>query len=201
VIDPISSFRGPKTEVHATLLRMVDMLKNRGITTLFTSLRSNPEMIEGTDHGLSSLMDSWIRLTAVEANGERNRILSIVKSRGTSHSNQFREYRITDSGIVLIDAYVGADGVLTGTARLTQEAREQAAAERRRQEIEQRKRDLARRREALERQLAELRATMEAEQEESRLLLIEDQAYATGLQHDLDVIAASRGASGKSLGL
>ena len=133
VVDPISAFRGPPTEVHATLLRMLDLLKSRGITTLFTSLRTETTEGEGTDHGLSSLMDVWIKLMDIEANGERNRLLYLVKSRGMSHSNQVREYRVTDSGIELIEAYIGPEGVLTGIARPSQEAREKAAAKRRRE--------------------------------------------------------------------
>ena len=129
VIDPISAFRGPDTEVHATLLRMLDLLKSRGITgPVHQPAGRDDAMAEGTDHGLSSLMDVWIKLSDIEANGERNRMLYVIKSRGMSHSNQVREYRVTDSGIELIDAYIGPEGVLTGTARLSQEARERAAA-------------------------------------------------------------------------
>lgn len=195
VIDPISAFRGPSSEVHATLLRMVDLLKSLGITSMFTSLRSGGSLLEGTDQGLSSLMNSWIKLTDVEENGERNRILYIIKSRGTSHSNQVREYRMTDKGIELIDAYIGAEGVLTGTARVTQESREWAAAERRRQEIERRKRDLARRRSAVERQIAELHAALEVEEEESRTLLTEEDAREAALVTERATIAVRRGAA------
>ncbi len=195
VIDPISAFRGPASEVHATLLRMVDLLKKSGITSLFTSLRSGGSLMEGTDQGLSSLMDSWVKLVDLEENGERNRILYIVKSRGTSHSNQVREFRMTDSGVELIDAYVGAEGVLTGTARLTQESREQAASARRRQQIERRRRDLARRRGAVERQIAELQAALETEEDEARLLLDEEDAHETALATDREVIAGRRGAA------
>ncbi|WP_428483576.1 circadian clock protein KaiC [Rhodopila sp.] len=195
VVDPISAFRGPSSEVHATLLRMVDLLKNLGITSLFTSLRSSGSLLEGTDQGLSSLMDSWIKLMDVEENGERNRILYIIKSRGTSHSNQVREYRMTDAGIELIDAYIGPEGVLTGTARLTQEAREQAASEHRRQEIERRRRDFARRRDAVERQIAELRAVLEIEEEEAQTRLTEENAHEAALASDRQVIAVRRGAA------
>ena len=97
---------------------------------------------DGTDVGLSSLMDAWIRLMDIEANGERSRTLYVIKSRGMSHSNQVREYRITDRGIELTDVYVGPDGVLTGTARLTQEAREKAAARRRQEAIGRRRREI-----------------------------------------------------------
>jgi circadian clock protein KaiC len=192
VIDPISAFRGPDAEVHATLLRIVDLLKSRGITALFTSLRNSGSILDSTDQAVSSLMDSWIKLIDMEANGERNRVLYIIKSRGASHSNQVREYRMTDAGIELIDVYVGSEGVLTGTARLTQEAREQAAAERRRQVIDQRRRDLARRREGLEREIAALQATLEIEQIEAQTLSVEEKAHETMLARDRALMAARR---------
>jgi circadian clock protein KaiC len=192
VIDPISAFRGPDAEVHATLLRIVDLLKSRGITALFTSLRNSGSILDSTDQAVSSLMDSWIKLIDMEANGERNRVLYIIKSRGASHSNQVREYRMTDAGIELIDVYVGSEGVLTGTARLTQEAREQAAAERRRQVIDQHKRELARRREGLEREIAALQATLEIEQIEAQTLSVEEKAHETMLARDRALMAARR---------
>jgi len=195
VIDPISAFRGPESEVHATLLRMVDLLKSRGITGLFTSLRIASSNHEGTDQALSSLMDSWIKLLDIEANGERNRALYIIKSRGGSHSNQVREYRMTDHGVELIDAYVGPEGVLTGTARMAQEAREEAAAERRRREILLRQRELDRRRRSLERQIAELQAAMERELEEVNTLNEEDNAQTAVLATNRAAIAARRGAA------
>ena len=176
VVDPISALRGPESEVHATLLRMIDMLKSRGITAVFTSLRTDGGFDGAGDLGLSSLMDGWIKLVDVDANGERTRTLYVIKSRGMSHSNQVREFVMTSSGIELIDAYVGPAGVLTGTARVVQEAEERAAELRRRQEVERRRRDVVRRREALERQIAELRASLEVEADEERVLVVEDEA-------------------------
>jgi circadian clock protein KaiC len=193
VIDPISAFRGPEVEVHATLLRMIDLLKSRGITALFTSLRTGASLQDGTDQALSSLMDSWIRLLDIEANGERNRVLYLTKSRGSSHSNQVREYRITDTGIELIDPYIGPEGVLTGSARLSQEAREHAAAERRRQEIDQRTRDLARRRESVEREIRESQASLDVDRIEAETLLAEDAAHDAMLSRNRAAIAALRG--------
>ena len=195
VIDPLSAFRGPDIEVQATLLRMVDLLKSRGITALFTSLRTDGTLVEGGDHDLSSLMDTWIKLLDVEADGERNRTLYVIKARGMSHSNQVREYRMTCSGIELIDAYIGPDGVLTGTARLTQEARELAATTRRQQEIERRRRDLVRRRQALENQIADMRAGLEFEEQEVLALLGDDEAAEVRLERDRVAVAARRGAA------
>jgi circadian clock protein KaiC len=195
VVDPISALRGPDAEVHATLLRMVDLLKSRGITALFTSLRAAGSLHDGTDQAISSLMDSWIRLLDVEANGERNRVLYVIKSRGTSHSNQMREFRMTDCGVELIEPYIGPEGVLTGAARLSQEAREHAALEQRRREIAQRGRELARRREGLERQVKELQATLEADLDEAQALLVEEQAHDAVLSRSSAAIAARRGSA------
>ncbi len=193
-VDPISAFRGPTTEVHSTLLRMVDLLKSRGITALFTSLRSGGSPLEGTDEGLSSLMDSWIKLMHVEEHGERNRVLYIIKSRGSKHSNQLREYCMTDTGVELIDAYIGPDGVATGTARISQEARERAAEERRRQDIARRRREHERRSHAIQRQLADLHAALEDEEAELQTLLTEEAAREARMGCDRSVIAQRRGA-------
>lgn len=195
VVDPLSAFRGPNSEVHATLLRMVDLLKSRGITALFTSLRTDGALSDGTDQGLSSLMDTWIKLLDVEADGERNRVLYVIKSRGMSHSNQMREYRITDTGIELVDAYVGPNGVLTGTARMNQQAGEQAAAARREQEVTRRRREVERRREALKRQIADLQSSLELEEEEARVLLAEEDAKEATLASDRQAVAVRRGAA------
>ena len=195
VIDPISAFRGPEPEVHSTLLRMIDLLKGRDVTAMFTSLRSGGSLHEGTDQGLSSLMDAWIRLQNIEANGERNRLLYVIKVRGMSHSNQVREYRMTDRGIELIEPYIGPEGVLTGMARVIQEAREQAEADRRAKENDQRKRQIDRRRAALQRQIADLQAALDAEEGEQKILIEEAEARELGQRDNRTIIAARRGAA------
>ena len=197
VIDPLSAFRGPPAQVHATLLRMVDLLKGRGITGLFTSLRTDGSLLDSSDQGLSSLMDTWIKLLDVEADGERNRVLYIIKARGMNHSNQVREYRITDHGLELVPAYIGPDGVLTGTARHTQQAREQAAALMRGQEAARRRREFDRRREAVERQIEDLRLGMEREEEAVRALLAQDDAREAALDRDRSMVALRRGSTGR----
>ena len=195
VIDPISALRGPDAEVYAALLRMVDLLKARVVTALFTSLRVDAASPGGTDFGLSSLMDAWIRLNDIEIDGERNRTLYVIKARGMSHSNQVSEYRMSDAGIELIEAYVGPGGVLTGSARIAQEARERAGAERRQRDIERRRRELTRRREAVERQVGELRASLDIEEREMLMLLEEEEAREAGLRTEQASVAARRGAA------
>ena len=193
VIDPLSALRGPPVELQATMLRMVDMLKSRGITALFTSLREDGELDANSSIGVSSLMDAWIRLLNIEANGERTRTLYVIKARGMRHSNQVREFVMSGDGIALIDAYIGPAGVLTGTARVVQEAEEVAAALRREQENRRRRREAARRRHSLERQIEELRATLEATEEEEAVLLNEDELRETMRASERDTLVARRG--------
>jgi circadian clock protein KaiC len=195
VVDPISAFRGPSSEINATLIRLADICKTKGITAVFTSLSSSGEQMTDSDRSISSLMDTWIGLEDVEANGELNRILYLLKSRGMSHSKQLREYRLTNQGIELIDAYVGPEGVLTGTARLAQEARERESEMARRQTIERRKRDLARKRATVEREIAEMQSVIEAEEAEVGKLVEQEQARETVLVGDRTTMAVERGAT------
>ncbi|SDN15754.1 circadian clock protein KaiC [Methylobacterium phyllostachyos] len=173
VIDPISALRGPAGELQGMLLRMIDLIKARGITAIFTTLRSDGSLVQDDDLGVSSLMDSWIKLQNMEANGERTRTLYVIKARGMSHSNQIREFLMSSSGIQLVDAYIGPSGVLTGTARIVQEAQERSEARRRIQESERQLREVARRRSAIDRQLEELRASLEAAEAEEACLRAE----------------------------
>jgi circadian clock protein KaiC len=117
---------------------------------------------------MSSLMDSWLLLQDFEGNGERNRVLYVLKARGMAHSNQVREFLISDRGIDLVDAYIGPSGVLTGASRVAQSAREKAEALANQQEAARRKRELERKREALEQQIAGLRSEYESEEVELR---------------------------------
>ena len=193
VVDPISAFRGPSTEVHATLVRLADVCKTRGITSVFTSLSGPGDLMTETDRSMSSLMDTWVSLKDMEANGELNRVLYLLKSRGMSHSKQLREYRLTDDGIELIEAYVGPEGVLTGTARVAQEAREREAALVRDQTTERRRREVARKRASVEREVAEMRAAIEAEEAEVATLVEQEEARESAFGTDRTAMAMHRG--------
>jgi circadian clock protein KaiC len=193
IVDPVTSFRGPDSEVHALLLRMLDILKTRGITTLFTSLTSSAERMAQSDFGLSSLMDTWISLVDIESNGERNRGLYVLKARGMSHSNQIREYLLTGAGIKLVEAYLGAAGVLTGSARLAKEAQERMEAQQQGEELARRRREIASRRAATERQIAELHAEIEAQDAEVARLAAHEERRETVVEKDRAAMGASRG--------
>ena len=192
VVDPISAFRGPSSEIHSTLIRIADICKNKGITSVFTSLSGGGEQATESERSVSSLMDTWISLEDKEANGERNRVLFLLKSRGMNHSNQVREYRLTSQGIELIEPYIGADGVLTGSARLTQEARERESELTRRQTIERRRREMARKRAGIEREIAEMQAVIEAEEAEVAMLIEQEAAREASAGVDRTNMASSR---------
>jgi len=123
---------------------------------------------------VSSLMDTWLLLSNVEFNGERNRLIFVMKSRGMAHSNQVREFMLSDRGIDLMDVSLGADGVLTGSARVAQAAHERSAAELRREDHERKLRQLASRRKAIEAQIAALTAQGEAEEAEVKFAIAQD---------------------------
>jgi circadian clock protein KaiC len=169
IVDPLSNLAsvGSENEVMAALLRLVDFLKSRLVTALFVSLTGNGDAENATELGVSSLMDTWLSLRNLESNGERNRGLYVLKSRGMKHSNQIREFLLTDHGVELVDVAVGAEGILTGSARLAQQARERAEAALRREELETLQRRLDRRKAGVEAQIANLRAELEAEEEET----------------------------------
>jgi circadian clock protein KaiC len=193
VVDPISAFRGPSLEIHATLVRVADICKSRGITAVFTSLSTVGDQMNENERCVSSLMDTWISLTDMEANGERNRVLYILKSRGMSHSKQMREYQLSDTGIHFVNVYAGSEGVLTGTARLAQEARERQAGKTRQHEIDKMHRELTRKREAAERRIAELRDDLAREEDEVQRIIGQEEAREATLGADRSTMATARG--------
>lgn len=194
IVDPISSFTagGSEREIKVMLIRLVDFLKGRGITALLLHLTRGGAALEGTSMDISSLIDTWLLLRDIELNGERNHGLYVLKSRGMAHSNQIRELRLTDHGAELTDVYVGPAGVLTGSARLAQEAGETAARLAAKQEIERQQRALLRKREAIESQIAALRAELAAAEAEAGQLIGEGRQRAARLALDRETIGRSR---------
>ena len=173
IVDPITNFTsvGNTLEVKAVLMRLVDYLKTLQITALVTSLTDAADNVEESEVGISSLMDLWILLRMIETNGERNRGIYVLKARGMAHSNQIREFRLTDKGIEVLDTYVGTGGVLTGTARTAQEATDQAARLSQQLELDRKRRDLERKRAVLEANIRALQMEFAAEEEEVSALL------------------------------
>ncbi len=177
IIDPITNYTsvGSLMDIKVMLMRLVDYLKSRQITALLTSLTGGGESLEQTEVGVSSLIDTWLLLRDVELNGERNRVMHILKSRGMAHSNQLREFLITGHGIELQDVYVGPGGVLTGSARLEQEAQDRAAALARKQDIQRKRLELERKDRVMEAQIALLQAEYEAEAQVIETLIAQEE--------------------------
>jgi circadian clock protein KaiC len=194
IVDPITTFLGAGTpaEAESMLMRLIDFLKSQQITALFTSLTHGGDALEWSQVGISSLIDTWLVLRDIELGGERNRGLHVLKARGMAHSNQVREFLLTDHGVELKDVYVGSEGVLTGSMRLAREARDQAATLNRQQETERRQRDLERKRQALEVQIAAQRAQLEAEEDELKRLIAQEQAATVRLGKERDEMGRSR---------
>ncbi len=167
VIDPLSSFiiGTNQFEAKSMIMRMVDFLKINHISVFMTHLTTGVSDYTGID--ISSLIDTWLLLRDIELGGERNRGMYILKSRGMAHSNQIREFKLTDHGVELLDVYVGPEGVLTGSSRITKEAKEKAEQLLRNQEIENKQLALDRKRKALNAQIDFLKAEFEAEEIET----------------------------------
>lgn len=194
IVDPITNFisAGTLAEASSMLMRLVDYLKSREITALLTTLTHADGVLEQTEVGISSLIDSWLLLRDIELAGERNRGLHILKSRGMAHSNQIREFLLTERGIQLTDVYLGPEGVLTGSARLAQENKEKATAVQRSLEIEMKRRELARRQHALEAQIAVLQLQFQTEAEGMERDIACEQAYVEQLLQGRHDMALSR---------
>ena len=186
VVDPITNLVsvGSNLEVWTMLVRLIDFLKSRDVTAVFATLTGGADALEQTEIGVSSLADTWLLVRTIEVGGERNRGLYVLKSRGMAHSNQIREFVMTERGIQLLDVYTGSAGVLTGAARTAQEAKERAEAGVRQQEIERRRRDLERRRQLVDAQIGALRAELAAQEDEVELLLRQDGDRDVELGHD-----------------
>ena len=194
IFDPINTFAANDTEIEvkAMLMRIVDFLKANQITAMFTSLTSNRCVADSSDVGLSSLIDTYIMLRNIEFNGERNRGLYVLKSRGMANSNQIREFILTDKGVELREVYIGAKGVLTGSARIAQEASEYAELLIHQKDIERRKHEIVLKRKALEAQIDALQADFESVESEAIELIEMEQDKIERLKRNKAEMAKSR---------
>ncbi|HSD58148.1 MAG TPA: circadian clock protein KaiC [Methanotrichaceae archaeon] len=184
IFDPISNLVnvGTRNDVRSMLTRLIDYLKTEGITAFCTSLVDYQDSGGESGQGVSSLMDTWLKLTMFENDNERNRGISVIKSRGMKHSNQIREFLLTDNGVKLMDVYLGPQGgLLMGSARVAQEARENEEIMARDQKAERKRRELEGRLKSLDAQMAVLRAEFETEEEELKKLTREDELRSKSL--------------------
>lgn len=187
ILDPLTNFTalGTDAEIKSMLVRLIDFFKTRQITAFFTSLTAGGTFTEATEVGVSSLMDTWLLLRDLESGAERNRVLHLLKSRGMAHSNQVREFLLTGHGVELLDVYVGpSGGLVTGSAREALEAEEKAQALAREEDTAGRKRDLERKRRAVEAHIALLQAQFDVERAEAARSIAEAEARAETLAVD-----------------
>jgi circadian clock protein KaiC len=164
VLDAVASLTlgGAQAATTSAISRDLDMLKGRGITSVMTTL-THGDREESSEVDVSSLVDTWLLLRNDENNGERNRLLFVIKSRGSAHSNQVREFVLTDNGAELLDVYVGPNGVLTGSERAEQISQEHLAQAARADETERRRQELVTRSAAISAEIAALRAQLAAD--------------------------------------
>ena len=200
IVDPISNFASAAEErdVHSMLIRLVDFLKTKQITCFFTNLTGGDMAREATDMGISSVMDTWLLVRDIELGGERNRGIYVLKSRGMSHSNQIREFIITPQGVELLEVYTGAEGVLTGSARLAQEAKERAQQRARADEVTRKRSELDLKQAALQTEIASLQAEFEAERQRILRDISVDESRERALAEARTAMGRSRKADAKS---
>ncbi|MGD0752211.1 MAG: circadian clock protein KaiC [Anaerolineales bacterium] len=200
IFDPFTSFINGinENEVKMMAMRLLDLMKINKCTALFTSLILGGSASDQSQVHIASLMDTWLWLDDLEIGGERNRGIYILKSRGMAHTNQIREFLLTDHGVELRDVYVGPSGVLTGSARLVQEAQEKAVQTLREQEVEGRQLELERKRNVLEAQIAALRAEFAVQEIASMKIIGQEQAQEAQLAQERTDMGLSRKADVKS---
>jgi circadian clock protein KaiC len=195
IVDPISNLTMSHDDaaLKPTLMRLIDFLKQQGVTALFTSLTSDLAAdVAASQVGVSSLMDTWVLLSNIANNGERTRTLQVLKSRGMPHSHQVREFVMGDHGVDLVDVYLSGDRVLTGTARMSQEAQERAATDLRKRDHQRRLRELASHRKVVEAQIAALNAQAEDRANEVEFVIARDTLMADGTTARARSFAKSR---------
>jgi len=194
VIDPISGLLpgGSEHDVHGLVLRIVDFLKHSGATGFFTALNAEDDL-QSTALSISSLVDAWILLRNIEVNGERNRLLYVLKSRGMAHSNQIREFLLTSRGVKLRDVYLGPGGVLTGSARVAREAEDVREETRRHQAAKERELAAKGVLEALDAKITGLHAEKLAKETELSNILDTDRAQRGKVLAEREALRKSRG--------
>ena len=192
ILDPITNLItvGSVNDVKSILIRLIDFLQTEQITVMFTALTLNNYVNEQTDEGVSSLVDTWILVRDIEFNGERNRGMYIMKSRGTKHSNQVREFLISSNGLDLVDVFLGPDGVLTGSAREAHKLIEKTGQALKENSLIIKNREISRKEQILEAQIASLRTEFESVKEElNRIQTEEELKNMISEQNKMDMLS------------
>lgn len=194
ILDPITNLVtvGSVSDVKAMLIRLIDFLQEEQVTVMFTALSLNNIINEQTDEGVSSLVDAWLLVKDIEYNGERNRGMYIMKSRGMKHSNQVREFVITNKGLDLIDVFPGPEGVLTGSAREAQQLQEATGEVLRNHALVRKDREIARKRTVLEAKIQGLNEEFDSVQDELNKVHDEEKLKMEVLERNRNEIINSR---------
>lgn len=194
VLDPITNLVtvGSMSEVKSMLIRLIDFLQAQQITVLFTALTRNTAVDEQADEGVASLVDVWLQVRDIESNGERNRSLYVMKSRGMKHSNQVREFMITDDGLNLLDVYLGGEGVLTGSAREARQLEQETGIALRDHAVGRKDREIERKRLVLESKIASLKEEFDSVQEELNKSYIEEELRKAILEKNREQLTRNR---------
>ena len=176
ILDPITNLItvGSVSEVKSMLIRLIDFLQAEQITVMFTALTLNNIVSEQTDEGVSSLVDAWLLVRDIEMNGERNRGMYIMKSRGMKHSNQVREFVIRDTGLDLVDVFLGPEGVLTGSSREAEQLKQEAGHVLRNFAVGRKDKEIERKRTVLEAKIASLKEEFESVTDELNKSYLEE---------------------------
>ncbi|SEP13253.1 circadian clock protein KaiC [Mucilaginibacter sp. OK283] len=194
VLDPITNLItvGSVSEVKSMLIRLIDFLQEEQITVMFTALTLNTIISDQTDEGVSSLVDAWLLVRDIEYNGERNRGMYIMKSRGMKHSNQVREFVITDNGLDLVDVYLGPDGVLTGSAREAEKLKEKTGLALRDFAVSRKDKEIMRKRMMLESKITNLKAEYESIEDELNKIYLEEELKQQIIEKNREEITRMR---------
>jgi circadian clock protein KaiC len=194
ILDPITNLVtvASLSEVKSMLMRLLDFLQNEDITVLFTALVYDRESSMQTDEGISSIVDAWVQVRDIESNGERNRGIYIMKARGMSHSNQVREFVITNNGLELVDVYRGPEGILVGSARQAQELQEVTGIEMRTHAVTRKDRELVRKKTVLEAKITSLKEEFESMRDELNKTFIEEQLKKEIMERNRDQLTQNR---------
>ncbi|RYY50717.1 MAG: circadian clock protein KaiC [Chitinophagaceae bacterium] len=195
ILDPISNLVsvGNVSEVKSILIRLIDYLQTRQTTVLLTALSLNYVINEQTDEGISSLVDAWIQVRDIELNGERNRGLYIMKSRGMKHSNQVREFSITHKGLLLEDVYLGSEGVLTGSAREAHKLQQKTEQILNQHKLSRKDNEIARKAKELQMRIDALNSEFESVKEELSNDMVQQQLTREVLAENRKTISQLRG--------
>ncbi len=196
IIDPMSNLSTSNNikQTKNFLMRLIDLFKSSQITVFFTDLLTVNGALEASEAGIPSLMDTWIELRTLENNGERNRALYILKSRGMQHSNQVREFVLNNQGIELLDVYLGESDFLIGSARIAQEAKDRMEKLNRCQELERKKRQLNQQQALLQVQITALQVQLVNEREDFEAIYQQDQLSQKAITDSKDLMADLRDA-------